>query len=95
MDHLAAARESRARSIFKALTYRVTGTLTTMAITLGVTGEVKAALAVGSVEPLLKIVVYYFHERAWQCVPIGTIRRLGAAVRSLPRAFRRARTPTV
>ena len=95
MDHLAAARESRARSVFKALTYRVTGTLTTMAITFGVTGEMTAALAVGSVEPLLKIVVYYLHERAWQCVPIGTIRRLRASIKALPRTLRKPRTPAV
>lgn len=93
MDHLAAARESRARSVAKALTYRITGTLVTMALTFAVTGEVTAALAVGSVEPVLKIVVYYLHERAWQCVPIGTIRRLGASLRMLMRPRRRNRTP--
>ena len=69
------ARESSLRSWLKAITYRIVGTLTTASITLAVTGEVEAALVVGSIEPFIKIVVYYVHERLWQRVPIGTIRR--------------------
>lgn len=75
MDDHATARESQLRSILKAITYRITGTITTALITFGVTGEIMLALAVGSVEPFVKIVVYYVHERLWQRVPIGTIRR--------------------
>ena len=77
-----AVRESTLRSLLKAITYRITGTLTTGAITFGVTGELATALAVGSVEPLVKLVVYYLHERAWQRVPIGTVRRLAHLDRS-------------
>ena len=75
-------RESPLRSLLKAVTYRITGTVTTALITLAVTGEYMTALAVGSIEPFVKLVVYflhivyYLHERAWQRVPIGTIRRL-------------------
>lgn len=70
------ARESRLRSLLKAITYRITGTVTTAAIVLIVTGELAVAAAVGVVEPVAKIVIYYLHERAWQLVPRGTIRRL-------------------
>ncbi len=69
-------QESRLRSVAKALTYRLTGTLTTVAVTFAVTGQLAVALAVGSVEPALKILVYYLHERAWQRVPHGAMRRL-------------------
>ena len=69
-------RESRLRSVLKAITYRITGTLTTMGLAYAVTGEAVTALAIGSVEPVVKLVVYYLHERAWQFVPIGTIRRM-------------------
>jgi uncharacterized membrane protein len=41
-----------------------------------VTGQLATALAVGSIEPFIKLIVYYVHERAWQRVPIGTVRRL-------------------
>jgi uncharacterized membrane protein len=69
-------RESSLRSILKAITYRITGTITTAGITFLVTGQIATAIAVGSVEPFVKLVVYYLHERAWQRVPIGTVRRL-------------------
>jgi uncharacterized membrane protein len=78
VDHVSEARESKIRSVAKALTYRITGTLTTISITYAVTGEAAVALAVGGVEPVVKITVYYLHERAWQRVPIGTMRRLTA-----------------
>ena len=70
------ARDSQLRSLLKAITYRITGTVTTAIITLAVTGELMVALAVGTIEPVVKLVIYYLHERAWQRVPIGTIRRL-------------------
>jgi uncharacterized membrane protein len=71
-----AIRESALRSLLKAITYRITGTVTTGLITFGVTGELATALAVGSIEPFIKFIVYFIHERAWQRVPIGTVRRL-------------------
>ncbi len=77
MNQQSGARESPLRSILKAITYRITGTVTTALITFAVTGELVTALAIGSIEPFVKLVVYYVHERAWQRVPIGTIRRIG------------------
>jgi uncharacterized membrane protein len=69
-------RESNLRSLLKAMTYRITGTIATASITFAVTGEWRAALAVGGIEPIVKIGIYYLHERAWQRVRIGTIRHL-------------------
>lgn len=76
MNSIAALREreSRLRSLLKAVTYRITGTLTTAVIVFAVTGELAIAFAVGFIEPAAKIVIYYLHERAWQLVPRGTIR---------------------
>jgi len=70
------SRESRLRSVLKAITYRITGTVTTMGLAYAVTGEAVTALAIGGAEPVVKLVVYYVHERAWQKVPIGRIRSL-------------------
>lgn len=47
-----------------------------MGRTYAVTGECVTALAIGSVEPVLKLFVYYLHERAWQYVLVGAVRRL-------------------
>jgi uncharacterized membrane protein len=69
-------RESRIRSLLKAVTYRITGTVTTTLIVFMVTGETTFAFAVGIIEPAAKIVIYYLHERAWQLVSRGMIHRL-------------------
>lgn len=76
MNAQSSTRESVLRSLLKAITYRVTGTLTTALVTYLVTGEFATALAVGSIEPFVKLLVYFVHERIWQRVPIGTVRRL-------------------
>jgi uncharacterized membrane protein len=75
-------RESHLRSILKAITYRITGTLTTALLVYFLTGNLQIALAVGAIEPLIKIVIYYLHERAWQLAPRGTIRRWRERLRS-------------
>jgi len=59
------APDSRARSVSKALTWRVTATLTTAIIAFIVTGEIGTAVAIGSVEFFMKFVIYYVHERLW------------------------------
>lgn len=67
-------RESHLRSILKAFSWRIVATLTTAAIAYAVTGEIDTAIMIGSIEFLLKIVIYYLHERAWQLLPRGAIR---------------------
>lgn len=68
-------RETRTRSLLKAITYRITGTLTTGLLVFMMTGELAIALAVSAIEPVVKIIIYYLHERAWQLVPRGSVRR--------------------
>jgi len=63
--------ESRWRSIAKGLTWRILATGTTVIIAHYITGDVGVALKIGAIEVFAKIAVYYFHERAWQKVPIG------------------------
>jgi uncharacterized membrane protein len=69
-------RESRLRSLLKAVSYRIIGTVTTATLTFVVTGSMRAALTMGFIEPVVKMLIYYLHERAWQLVPRGTIRHL-------------------
>ncbi|MFA4871452.1 MAG: DUF2061 domain-containing protein [Patescibacteria group bacterium] len=64
-------KERHWRSIVKAISWRLTGTLDTMVISFFVTGRVKLALTIGLVEIFTKIVLYYFHERIWNKIPIG------------------------
>ncbi len=61
-------QSSRTRSLVKALTWRITATLTTAAIAYLVTGELKTAAMIGSIEFVLKFMTYYGHERVWNFV---------------------------
>lgn len=67
-------RESHLRSLLKAISYRITGTITTALLVLALTGDLSIALTIGAVEPAIKLLIYYLHERAWQCIPRGTVR---------------------
>ncbi|HEY5678599.1 MAG TPA: DUF2061 domain-containing protein [Pseudomonadales bacterium] len=68
--------ESHLRSVAKAFSWRVVATLTTMTIAWMITGEVDTAIMIGGFEFVLKIFIYYLHERAWQLVPRGAVRRI-------------------
>ena len=59
------AREPHGRSIGKAVSWRILGTLDTFLVTLLVTGSFKWAGSIASVESISKIVLFYLHERAW------------------------------
>ena len=63
------AKETRARSLLKALSWRIVATVTTAIIAYIITGDVDTAVAIGSIEFVLKFFIYYAHERAWQSVP--------------------------
>jgi uncharacterized membrane protein len=65
--------DTRSRSFAKALSWRVTGSIDTMVISLIITGSVKLAAAIGFTEVLTKSLLYYFHERIWLRVPYGRV----------------------
>ena len=56
---------TRKRSLLKTITWRIVGTLDTMIISWIITGSFKWGVAIGSVEVVTKMVLYYLHERAW------------------------------
>lgn len=64
-------KETRSRSILKAFSWRVLATLTTVLIVYLFTGETALALSVGGLEAIVKMLVYFFHERAWNNVRFG------------------------
>lgn len=69
-------RESHLRSLLKALSWRIVATTTTGIIAFFITGDVMAAITIGSIEFVAKFFIYYAHERAWQLVPRGTVRQI-------------------
>ena len=67
--------EKRYRSLVKAVSWRVTGTLDTVLISYLITGRLTLAVTIGTVELRTKTVLYYLHERVWNGISFG---RLGA-----------------
>lgn len=63
--------ETHARSVAKAISWRITGTLDTMLISLVITQSFKLAAAIGFTEVVTKSLLYYLHERAWLKIPFG------------------------
>ena len=53
------------RHVLKTVTWRIIGTLDTMIISWIVTGSWQWGLAIGGIEVFTKMILYYFHERAW------------------------------
>lgn len=63
--------ERRKRTIIKSITWRVTATLTTIFLVFIFTGRINTALEIGALEVVLKIVIYYIHERSWHKINWG------------------------
>jgi uncharacterized membrane protein len=64
-------KETSARSITKALTYRLWQSLNTFIISFVITGRIDMAAAIVSIEVVVKIVIYFFHERIWSKIKWG------------------------
>lgn len=57
--------DKRTISIIKAVSWRLIASTTTILISLRVTGHIMLALHIGALELILKIALYYIHERSW------------------------------
>ena len=64
-------RERWSRSVVKAISWRLLGTLDTIMIAFFITGEVSQALSIGLIEWITKIILYFFHERLWNRIQWG------------------------
>tara|TARA_Y100001972_G_scaffold81412_1_gene98874 strand:+ start:83 stop:292 length:210 start_codon:yes stop_codon:yes gene_type:complete len=53
------------RHIAKTISWRIVGTLDTIILSGIITGSWELGLAIGGVEAITKMVLYFFHERAW------------------------------
>ncbi|RXJ91553.1 hypothetical protein CRV01_00220 [Arcobacter sp. CECT 8983] len=63
--------EKAYRSVVKSVSWRAVGTLDTIIISYFITGDLTMAASIGSIELVTKMVLYYFHERAWNKIPFG------------------------
>ncbi len=63
--------EKPIRSIAKAISWRVIGTLDTLLISYLLTGEVSIAASIASIDFITKMFLYFFHERLWNKINWG------------------------
>jgi uncharacterized membrane protein len=67
------AEEKRYRSLVKAVSWRITGTIDTFIVSYFITGKVSLALSISGVEVITKMSLYYFHERIWTRLKFGKV----------------------
>lgn len=67
----AVPQENIKRSIVKTISWRVIGTLATVTISYIITGTLALAFSIGGIELVSKMVLYFFHERAWNNLKWG------------------------
>ena len=70
-DSDAAGHANRKRSVAKTFLWRGIATTDTIIISRVITGSWTEGLAIGTIEVFTKMILYYFHERAWSASDWG------------------------
>ena len=63
--------DSNLRSLVKAISWRIVGSLDTILISYLVVGNLNIALSIGGIEWITKMILYFFHERIWNLLKWG------------------------
>ena len=61
------------RSLIKAVSWRLTGSVDTLIISFLITRQLKWAFTISGVELFTKVGLYYLHERVWDKLPFGRV----------------------
>ena len=64
-------KDKKSRSIGKSISLRILASCDTVLISYLITGSFAIAASIGSIEVLTKMILYYFHERAWNGLAFG------------------------
>jgi uncharacterized membrane protein len=67
--------DSKKRHIIKTITWRFIGTLDTFILSWIISGNPLVGLKIGFSEVITKMILYYFHERAWYKINYGLTKR--------------------
>jgi len=67
--------ETHMRSVAKAISWRIVATLTTIFLVFAFTGNLVISGGVALTELITKIVIYYVHERVWNAIGFGRIKK--------------------
>jgi uncharacterized membrane protein len=58
----------------KAISYRLLGSLSTAALVYWFSGDLRLSAGAGIADSLVKIGLYFAHERLWNLLPFGRVR---------------------
>ena len=62
---------TRTRSFVKALSYRIWGTLSSVAVAYVITKNASLSITIAFWETVVKVFIYYGHERGWNYIQWG------------------------
>jgi len=62
---------TKARSFAKALSYRILGTLSSVAVAYVITKNASLSVTIAFWETVVKVFIYYAHERGWNKIQWG------------------------
>jgi uncharacterized membrane protein len=65
--------ETRRRSLVKALSWRVLAAIITTLVVLSITKRLQFAAEIGLIDTLVKLFIYFLHERAWNKIGYGRL----------------------
>lgn len=63
--------ESKKRHLLKTVSWRFIGTIDTIIISWIISGNPLTGLKIGGLEMITKMILYYYHERAWYRINFG------------------------
>ena len=68
-------KETKQRSVIKAVTYRLLATIATFSLALIFTGSLEIATSIGVLDFIVKFSIYYLNERVWNLTSWGYTRQ--------------------
>lgn len=65
--------ETNIRSVVKSVSWRTLATITTAILVFIFTGNIAIALSIGALEFIVKLILYFIHERTWNKIRWGKL----------------------
>ncbi|KKR96641.1 MAG: hypothetical protein A2306_05155 [Omnitrophica WOR_2 bacterium RIFOXYB2_FULL_38_16] len=67
--------ETQSRTLTKTISWRIVALGTTIIVVYLYSGDAKESLVIGVVANAIKMALYYMHERIWNRIDFGRIKR--------------------
>ncbi len=67
--------EQHKRTLVKTITWRLIALFVTIVVVYIYSGDIKGSLAIGFSANIIKMALYYVHERVWNRISFGRIKR--------------------